>query len=244
MAYRKRVPQPRPCVVCGNFFLTAHQRGLYCSGTCNTRAWRRRHPDASRSSASTMPTTKERASKSTATSPVNVESADALGQPAVTGQVAATSQPSGPSFGKMVLANTLGTLFADTIKHLVAPAAPAPAAPPSGLPSWPPPTLLAAAGPLEPITLLGWPALTGVALVSYQRHRLYLCLVGELTWVLWQSPLGEWYRLTTPADLAWLAARPPRSPRLQAMILAHEPAFYVPPFARVEALLEPPTEPT
>jgi len=240
MAYRKRVPQPRPCVVCGNLFLTAHQRGLYCSGTCNTRAWRQRHPTAARP---VTAATKQRASEPAASVPVRAESADALGQPAVTDKVAATSQPSGPSFGKLVFANTLGTLFANLLQHVVAPAAPTLAASPSGLPSWPPPALLAAASPLEPITNPVWPELTGVALVSYKRHRLYLCLVDELTWVLWQSPLGEWYRLTTPADLAWLVARPLHTPRLQAMIIATDPAFYVPPFARVEALLVPPTEP-
>ncbi|TDN39902.1 hypothetical protein A8B98_16495 [Hymenobacter sp. UV11] len=232
--------------------MTAHLRRCYCSGACNTRAWRQRHPEAARAATAAKstgvdsPDGRQRADALTGGLPLAAEQLAPLGRPAAVDEPEPVSagEPHGLSFGKLVAATAIGTLLADTLKHLVAPTAPTGPPSTSGLPSWPPPALLAAAGPAEPITNPAWPELTGVAPVSYQRHRVYLCVVAGVTWVLWESPRGEWYQLTTPADLAWLAALPLRSPEMQALIDKHVPDFEAAPaFARVEALLVPPSEP-
>jgi hypothetical protein len=60
--------------------------------------------------------------------------------------------------------------------------------------------------------------------VRYHGHRLYLYVEEGLTVVVRQDRSGLWHYVRTPAELAQLAAQPPRT-GLQALLEEYVPTY-------------------
>ncbi|RZJ91232.1 MAG: hypothetical protein EOO60_08195, partial [Hymenobacter sp.] len=101
--YRKRVPQVRHCVHCGDAFESAHKSRIYCGNSCSTLAYYAR-----KAQASTLPTTA-------------ATRAAALGAPAA----AAPTEPAAPPAVTLALNAqnlalfTAGPLLADGLKQAI-----------------------------------------------------------------------------------------------------------------------------
>ncbi|MGI4735735.1 MAG: hypothetical protein ACRYG7_11210 [Janthinobacterium lividum] len=204
MATRKQLPQPRACAQCGTTFHTARKGHVHCSSACNTRAWRQRKPTASPKSPLTGP-------------PV---------PPAPSSErVSANLAFSGQNVGTIAVGTAAGNLLSDFVKTVFTPKANITAAPASAFPTWPPAELLAAAQPAVWVSNPTWPSGQFLAPVAYHRHTLHLYVEAGLTWVLWQAPTGDWHPVNTPADLAYLAANPPLSPSMRALITRYMPTY-------------------
>ena len=211
MASRKQVPQPRACTQCGTIFHTARKGHIHCSGACNTRAWRQRQP-----------TTSSQAQASLA------GSAAPLAPAPLPAAAPTTLAFSGQNVGTIAVGTAAGNLLSDFVKTVFTPQANAAAAPASAFPTWPPAELLVAVQPAVWVQDPAWPSGQFLSPVAYHRHTLYLYVEAGLTWVLWQAPTGEWHPVNTPADLAYLAANPPLSPTMRALmakyVSTYEPA--------------------
>jgi hypothetical protein len=205
MAARKQVPQPRSCAQCGTTFHTARKGHIHCSGACNTRAWRQRKPAP--------------------VAQVSLAGSPAPLAPTPLPVVAPTTLAfSGRNVGTIAVGTAAGNLLSDLCKTVFTPQAKA-AAPASAFPTWPPAELLAAVQPAVWVTDPAWPGGQFLSPVAFHRHTLHLYVEAGLTWVLWQAPTGEWHPVNTPADLAYLAATPPLSPAMRALIAQYVPAY-------------------
>jgi ribosomal protein S27AE len=203
MAHRKQVPQPRRCQQCQVVFLTAHQSRLYCSSACNTRAWRARTPKAAGKSAPLKGL-------------AGLPAAGADYPPPAAGK---------ESFSKIAAATVAGNAIYDGLKRLFTPSTAPLTSSPSVFPTWPPAELLAGAGTPIWVTDPTWQQAICLTPVTYHKHQLYLYVEAGLTRVLWKSPQDEWDWVTTPAELAHLAAHPPIAPEVLAALREHMPGF-------------------
>jgi hypothetical protein len=192
MAHRKQLPQPRTCAQCATVFLTARKGHLYCSSACNTRAWRQRKPLKE-------PVTNLKG----AATETEAEATKAVKSDAVTLRFNASN------IGTVAVGTAMGNLFSAAVQNLLSPAA--------LFPTWPPAELLKAAQAPRWVEDPAWQGQLWLTPTTYLGHTLHLYAEAGMPYVLWQAPNGEWRVLTSPADLAQLAAIRPISSKLRAL---------------------------
>ncbi|MGI4863389.1 MAG: hypothetical protein ACRYFZ_05655, partial [Janthinobacterium lividum] len=200
--YRKRVPQVRHCVHCGDAFESAHKRRIYCGNSCSTLAYyaRQAHaglgatppPDpAAAPGDAALPTRGEPTAPAPLTLDWNRQNIAVLSVAAGLGQL-------GASLGKHVL---------DAFRQpsTPAPTSLAPAARPDPL-DWLPAGLLAGAAPRVTLEL---PAL-GQSFVfvqlSYLGHTLFYQPSQRV--LLWRAAPGQLLALLNADHVALVAEQP------------------------------------
>jgi hypothetical protein len=204
MTHRKQLPQPRACAQCGTTFYTARKGHVHCSNACNTRAWRQRKPLSATAASLTAPTP---AAEEVA--PVPVE------------QAPVTLAFNAANVGTLAVGTAMGNLLSEGVKKLFSAPARAASTPTASFPTWPPAELLAAAQPAKWVTDPAWVGQLWLTPTTYHGHLLHLYAEAGLPYVLWQAPRGEWRVLTSPADLAQLAAIRPLGPAIRAIHRQH-----------------------
>lgn len=205
MAHRKQLPQPLACAQCGTTFYTARKGHVHCSSACNTRAWRQRQP----AQASARVTASSSVAEEVASPPVE--------------QASVTLAFNATNVGTLAVGTATGNLLSEGVKKLFSSPTPTQAAslPATSFPTWPPAKLLAVAQPAKWVTDPAWMGQLWLTPTTYHGHLLHLYAEAGLPYVLWQAPRGEWRVLTTPADLAQLAAIRPLGPALRAIHRQH-----------------------
>lgn len=221
MAYQRKPATPRLCQHCGDPYEAVDRRRLYCCPGCKTAASQARRPATA--AGATAHQTAATPAPSTALAPLPTAQPLAADPPLA----APPPGPGNPSFGKLVLATTAGNLLTDAVKSLWSPKAAAGSVPPSGWPTWPPAELLATTGPPVRVSNPSWGSPQWLTPVRYHGQLLYLYLEEGLTVVVHQDRSGLWHYVRTPAELAQLAAQPPRT-GLQALIDQYVPSHNPP----------------
>lgn len=218
MAYQRKPFTARLCQHCGDPYAAVDRRRLYCCPGCKTAASQARRP-------ATAASTQTQQAAATATLNPSLAPLPA-GQPlaAEPALAAPPSGPGNPSFGKLVMATATGNLLTDTAKSLWSPKTAAGSPPTSGWPTWPPAELLATTGPPVRVSDASWGTSQWLTPVHHHGHLLYLYVEEGLTMVVRQDRSGRWHAVRTPAELAQLAAQPPRT-GLQALLEDYVPTY-------------------
>ena len=177
--YRKRLPQVRHCVHCGDAFESAHKSRIYCGNSCSTLAYYAR-----KAQASPLPKT-----------------ATALGAPAT----AAPTEPAAPPAVTLALNAqnlalfTAGPLLADGLKQAIQFVgkllAPTPQAGPS---TWLPALFRLVKEPLVTFQHVEWDEPRFFVPVEWRGTVFYYRLAQDL--LFWQAPDGQCYQLTQQAQ--------------------------------------------
>ncbi|MFD1875557.1 hypothetical protein [Hymenobacter bucti] len=181
--YRKRVPQVRYCVHCGDAFESAHKRRIYCGNSCSTLAYYARKAQAN------PPAT------ATATRP------PALSTPAATTAMGAAAPPSVTlALNAQNLALfTAGPLLADGLKQVAQFVgqllAPTPHAAPL---TWLPAVFRLAKEPLVPFQHVDWEEPRFFVPVQWGGTVFYYRAAQDL--LFWQDLEGPCYQLTKQAE--------------------------------------------
>lgn len=201
--YRKRVPQVRHCVHCGEAFESAHKRRIYCGNSCSTLAYYAR-----KAQAAPPPTTP-------------ATSAEALGTP----PAAAAEAPPMPAVTLALNAQNLalftaGPLLADGLKQVVQFVgkllAPAPQAGPS---KWLPALFRLVKGPLVPFQHVEWDEPRFFVPVEWGGTTFYYRAAQDL--LFWQSPEGPCYQLTQQTEFQTIL----QQLHLQQLVQRYVPAY-------------------
>jgi ribosomal protein S27AE len=180
--YRKRVPQVRHCVHCGDAFESAHKSRIYCGNSCSTLAYYAR--------------------KAQASPPLVTAALSAV--PLGTLPAAATTEsPTPPAVTLALNAQNLalftaGPLLADGIKQAIQFVgkllAPVPQAGPS---TWLPALFRLVKQPLVTFQHVEWDEPRFFVPVQWQGAVFYYRAAQDL--LFWQAPDGQCYQLTQQA---------------------------------------------
>ena len=213
MKYRKRFPQARTCAHCGHEFLSAHQRGKYCSNSCTNLASyaRRRVAKRSLSPALASPTT-----------------TPAVPAPIPAFNIATTWHNAAFLTGCSVAAQLLVSLGERAYKAFTTPVVPS-VAPKGGarpeLPAdplhWLPAHLLAADAPRVTLHLAWWEQPHLFLQLAYFGHTLYYQPTQRC--LLWEAAPGQYLPVFTAEQLAQVAEFVPMLQRPQAPALLPAP---------------------
>jgi hypothetical protein len=217
MAYTRKPLTLRLCAHCRDPYEAVDRRRLYCCPGCKTAASQARRPSTAAAAKASGAAGVSAPTPALATLPLAAEPSLAAASPG----------PGNPSFGKLVAATTAGNLLTDVVKALWAPKTAARSTPTSSWPTWPPAELLAATGPPVRLSDPSWPTPQWLTPVHYHGHTLYLYVEEGLTVVVRQDRSGLWHYVRTLAELAQLAAQPPRT-GLQALIDDYVPTYKLP----------------
>lgn len=181
--YRKRVPQVRHCVHCGDAFESAHKSRIYCGNSCSTLAYYAR-----KAQASPLP-------------PTAATRAAALGAPAA----AVPTEPAAPPAVTLALNAqnlalfTAGPLLADGLKQAIQFVgkllAPAPQAGPS---TWLPALFKLVKQPLVTFQHVEWDEPRFFVPVEWRGTVFYYRAAQDL--LFWQAPDGQFHQLTQQAQ--------------------------------------------
>lgn len=180
--YRKRVPQVRHCVHCGNTFESAHKSRIYCGNSCSTLAYYAR-----KAQAGPLPTT---ASTSAAT----------LGTPAaVPTEVAAPPAVTLALNAQNLALFTAGPLLADGLKQAIQFVgkllAPTPQAGPS---TWLPALFRLVKQPLVTFQHVDWDEPRFFVPVEWRGTVFYYRAAQDL--LFWLAPDEQFHQLTQQAQ--------------------------------------------
>jgi hypothetical protein len=213
MKYRKRLPQACTCAHCGHEFLSAHQRGKYCSNSCTNLASYARRRAAQRSLAPAL----------AAPTP-----SLAVPAPLPAFNLAHTWHNAAFMTGCSVAAQLLVSLGERVYKAFTTPVVP-PAAPTGGarpaLPAdplhWLPAHLLAVDAPRVPLHLAWWEQPHVFLQLAYFGHTLYHQPTQRC--LLWEVAPRQYLPVFTAEQLAQVAEFVPVLQRAQVPALPPAP---------------------
>lgn len=200
--YRKRVPQTRTCVHCGDQFESAHKRRIYCGNSCSTLAYYARKKHA-------LPLTENAL-------PVGLAATPAL--PALPAEAAPVTLALNLSNVSLL---TASSLLADGLKRGAQLVGEWLTPPPIGPATWLPAIFRLVKQPLVSYTFPDWDEPRFFVPVPWQGELFYYRASEDL--LFWQAPDGWCHQLTQQAQFEQLTARL----RLQKLVPHYVPDYTV-----------------